>query len=86
MSTPFKSPVKWAEEAVGSRLRFLLMASGHVAVFVVTWWITGSKAWGPFFGIAAIFGVMFPLAYLAALRGVLQELQKKTAHEDTHAA
>jgi fucose permease len=62
------------------------MASVHIAVFIVAWWITGSKALGPFFAIAAIFGVMFPLAYLTALRGVLGELHKKTEHGDARAA
>ena len=82
MKTLFTAPVWWSERAVGSWLRFWFMAVGQTAGFGVVCWLSEWR----YTGVFAIFGLVLPLYYLIALRGVVHELHKKPERHENSVA
>jgi hypothetical protein len=79
---PFMNPIakdqqrwslRWSEAAAGSRLRFWLTLTLQVAAFAFAAWLYEWRTALPF----AFFGLIMPLYYLMALRGLLHELHKQ---------
>jgi hypothetical protein len=65
--------VRWSEAAAGSWLRFWLTLILQVAAFSFAAWQYKWRTALPF----AFFGLIMPLCYLMALRGLLDELHKQ---------
>ena len=78
MKTLFTAPVWWSEQAVGSRARFCFSVFAQTAGVLFVCWVSEWRyVWPMMF-----FGLLMPLYYLIALRGVVRELhQKSETHE-----
>ncbi len=74
MKTLFTTPVLWAESIVGTWPRFWCMTFAHTASFVYLSW----EIEGRYIGQFVFFGLIMPLYYLIALRGVVRTLRKQS--------
>ena len=78
MKTLFSAPVWWSEKAVGTWPRFLFMTLAQAGGFVFVCWHDHWQSIGSYL----MFGLVFPVYYLIALRGVLRELHKKDKSDE----
>ena len=78
MKTLFSAPVWWSEKAVGTWPRFLFMMFAQVGSFAFLCWLGDWRS----LGIYLFFGLVMPIYYLIALRGVLRELHKKDKSDE----
>ena len=68
MKTIFNDPVFWSKSVVGSKLSFGLMIACHLSVGLYLIYLLG---FSPFIIVLLIFGVLYPILYLNAIRKLL---------------
>ena len=78
MNTLLKAPARWSEQVVGSWPRFMVSLVAQVGGVLFACWLEEWRHVGPLL----LFGLMLPLSYLIALRGVIQELHCKAGEHD----
>lgn len=75
MNSVFNAPVQWSKKAVGPSSRFIALISLHIGGVLLLGW---HSSWH-LMGFLFLLGLMLPVCYLFALRGVVRELLRLQA-------
>lgn len=75
----YTAPVSWSQSAVGTWPRFCFMLVAQSAGFI--YFGSRSGGWSSVEPVM-FFGLIMPVLYLIALRGLLRELHRRTAGHD----
>jgi hypothetical protein len=81
MWNPFNDPARWAQLAVGTRHRFVVMNVSHAIVLFAVIYDATPVGWRSAL-VPALVLLWFQFAYLIALRRLLGELHKPTSNAD----
>jgi len=65
--------VRWSEAAVGTWPRFLFLLAAQIGGFLLACWMSEWRHVGLF----ALFALVWPLAYLVALRGMVVRVHRQ---------
>jgi hypothetical protein len=82
MKNPYTTPVPWAEQIVGTPSRFWTTVGCQVGAVLLFCYLSEWHHVGPLL----LFGLVTPLHYLFALRGVVRELHNKPEFHERPAA